>query len=180
MGMDKYDKRHIFNLAVFTLIGVCFFLIILTPKEQQPEYELCCDEPVEYVEPVKQPEPIISDWTLSIPDIDLLQQMEEIHTQGKEIPVPENNPGYLITNDHNIFIVGHNGTTFKRLNEIPRYIAIYQDNKPIAYALVKSEQPDNENISMKALLDYDGIVLMTCAGDYIDGHYTQRLILYYK
>lgn len=120
-----------------------------------------------------------SDFTLQIPQIGLTTQMTKITRHGPDLPVPENHPGYYSIHDYNLFIVGHNHTIFKRLNEIPKQILIWQNNQPKTYNLAKQETKPKEQISMDALLDYHGIVIMTCAGNYTNSGYSHRLILYY-
>ena len=174
--MTRYDKRKLIILTTIAFVGILLLIALSNKPTYTSDYvPISFDDEPTYFEPTPIP-----DWTLEIPEINFSQQMEEIHTIGKEIPVPDNNPGYLITNDHNTFIVGHNNTTFQRLKEIPHTINIYHDNQPQSYTLVKHETLNVADISMKRLLDFSGIVIMTCAGDYVDEHYTQRLIVYYK
>ena len=119
------------------------------------------------------------DWTLKIPEIDFTQQMTQITKQGKILPVPDDHPGYYLPNPSHIFIVGHNNSVFPRLKETPSYIQIYFDNSPRTYHLAEKETKLVEDISMDSLFKFNGVVIMTCSGNNIDGKYTHRLILYY-
>lgn len=185
--MWKNDRA---KLLFALLVGWTFIIgfIIFCPKETHPEYKDCCTEVDDEFKSIQvdqkglelEQKPNIADWTLSIPSIGLFEEMEEVKANGREIPVPDYKPGYFIENSQNIFIVGHNDTVFKRLKEIPETIYIYQDNQPIEHKLAKSESAKVENIKMRDLLNYNGIVIMTCNGEYVNGHYTERLILYYK
>lgn len=120
-----------------------------------------------------------NDYTLQIPQIGITTQMTEIVKIGSNLPVPENNPGYYSIHDYNLFIVGHNHTIFKRLDEKPNTIIIWQNGQPKTYYLVGQETKPKDQISMDTLLNYHGIVIMTCAGDYGSNGYTHRLLLYY-
>ena len=124
--------------------------------------------------------PNYPDWTLIIPEIDFNQQMTKIIKQGSTLPVPDNNPGYYSEVEGNLFIVGHNHSVFSRLSELPKEIQIYKKGIAVAYQLKDSRILPVGEISMNDLLNYHGVVIMTCAGDFIDGHYTHRLILYYQ
>ena len=119
------------------------------------------------------------DWTLSIPEIEFNQQMIQIYKQGQDLPVPDNQPGFYLPNDSHIFIVGHNTSTFSRLNEIPKQIGIWKNKEQQTYNLVASEIKPVEEISMEQIFQFRGVVLMTCAGQKVGNKYTHRLILYY-
>lgn len=184
-AMNNPKEKKLTDILLFFLTGIVIVSACGLALNRQGEiHEEFIQEPeptqIDQTEPEPEQEVKVQDWTLSIPSIGLFTPMEEIHTQGREIPVPENNPGYLIENQGNIFIVGHNGTVFKRLNEIPKSIFIYQNNQPQEHTLYNHEYAKVENIRMRDLLNFRGIVIMTCAGEYVDGHYTERLILYYK
>ena len=158
-------------LGIVLAIGSLFVLGVSPTTESQafPTIQEQNAEPVMY-----------NDYTLQIPSIGLTTQMEKIVRQGTSLPVPDNNPGYYSANNYNLFIVGHNHTIFKRLNEKPKAIIIWQNGEQKTYNLVAYENKPKEQISMERLLDFHGIVIMTCSGEYIDGGFTHRLLLYYQ
>lgn len=125
-------------------------------------------------------ESAIPDWTLSIPAIDFHQTMTEIHKQGSDLPVPDSNPGYYTRTDGNLFIVGHNISVFGRLKKLPSEIFIYHNDTPERYTLTNSQDLPIDQIDMNSLLTYPGVVMMTCSGDYQNGAWNKRLILFYN
>ena len=120
------------------------------------------------------------DWTLIIPEIDFTQQMTKITRQGSTLPVPDRQPGYYSENSYNLFIVGHNHSVFSRLPELPKEIQVYRRAIATSHQLKDYKTLPVENIDMAELLNYHGVVIMTCAGQEINGHYMHRLILYYQ
>lgn len=164
-------------LGAIVIVGICGIGVnkqgqVQEQFIQEPEPEATTLEP-------EQPFPT-PDWTLEIPSIGLKTQMVQTYAENKDIQVPDSVPGYFIDNSQNILILGHNSSIFSRLKEIPQSISIYHNNQPTTYNLQTYEDTPNENISMKSVLAYPGVVLMTCSGEYINGHYNKRLILYYK
>lgn len=155
----------LFALGIVLLIGdKTDSQITETPEQNYGTIELTENKP---------------DWTLSIPSIEFEQQMSQITKRGTELPVPDDHPGYYLTDESNIFIVGHNLTVFNRLSEIPEYIEIYRNSMAIRYDLDSYQTLPLEEINMDDLLSYKGVVLMTCAGESEGNTYSHRLILYY-
>lgn len=173
-------KKPISVLSVLTI----FLILLLLPFLFYPNTPYQPDTPTQS-ESEKQYEAVTStykrpDWTLSIPQIDFEQQMVSIQKQGRTLPVPESAPGFYSEHEGNLFIVGHNQSTFRRLNEAPKEIFIYQNNSPSRYLLTNSETASAKDINMESLLTFRGVILMTCAGELQDGNWTHRLILYYQ
>lgn len=172
------------NPILYLVLGFMGFVIFLAVIGETPDSQV--EQPTEWVQPAGQDYGTIKleetkpDWTLSIPEIDFEQQMLPIVRQGANLPVPDSNPGYYSETEGNLFIVGHNGSAFNRLAELPKKIYIYRNNSPNEYSLKNFETLPAYEINMDSLLEYQGIVVMTCAGEKLGGNYTYRLILYYS
>ena len=117
---------------------------------------------------------------LEIPEIGFGQEMVETYKIGKDIQVPESKPAYYSENQNNLFILGHNNSVFPKLIEKPSYIRIYNNDLPTTYYLQSSYLLPIAEISMHDILTYNGVVIMTCAGEKTTTSYTHRLILYYR
>lgn len=115
---------------------------------------------------------------LDIPEIGFSQEIIPTNMEGSEIKVPDTKPGYYSGGENNLFIVAHN-TTFNRLQELPNKIIIHKDNMDREYKLLKSELVEYDKLTKSQLLGFNGVVLLTCAGQPIDNTFTHRLILYY-
>ena len=172
------------NSLIYFVLGFMAFIIFLAGVGKASDYQ--AEQPTEWVEPAEQDYGTVGmaknypDWTLSIPEINFEQQMTQVIKQGRTLPVPDSNPGYYSETTGNLFIIGHSNSVFNRLSELPSKIYIYQNNSPHEYLLINSETTLVENIDMQSLLNYQGVVIMTCAGDKIGDAYSHRLILYYN
>ena len=168
--MEK--KQAIVWLVVIAV--ACGLFAFFTTRDYQPS-----TQPIDIV---TEGETFTSypDWTLEIPSIDFNQQMVQVTKRGTQIPVPDGQPGYYLPNAHHIFIVGHNQSVFNRLSEIPDEIKIWKNGEAQTYNLVNLELAKTEDISMEDLFKFNGVAIMTCAGEKVGDSYDHRLILYYQ
>ena len=128
----------------------------------------------------EQPKPTIEPgWVLDIPSIGLHQQMTQVIAEGRTLPVPDNNPGYYLSQSGNIFIIGHNSTVFTRLHEIPGELSIIIDGAKTTYHLDTYENTPKDNVDMHKVTTYRGVSVMTCSGERVGDTLSHRLILYY-
>lgn len=175
---------NLVKLGIAGLIALVGFSILAQPSDTQStpldEFTQEWQESSHDDYGTIQTTPTKPDWTLSIPEIDFEQQMTQVIRQGRTLPVPDSNPGYYSETAGNLFIMGHNNSVFNRLSELPSKIYIYQNNSPHEYSLINSETALVESIDMQSLLTYQGVVIMTCAGEKVGDTYSHRLILYYK
>lgn len=105
--------------------------------------------------------------------------MVEADKVGREISVPNDKPAYYQANPNNLLIMGHKQPVFGRLNEIPNYITVYRNSIPTTYHLDRKSIPLAETISSRELYQYEGVILMTCAGEQTATGFSHRLVLYY-
>lgn len=173
------DKLAITISGTVALLGLFAFISSQPTSKVEPEiaYDVIDIQPLDTQ--IAETYLTYSDWTLEIPEIDFNQQMTQITKQGRTLPVPDGQPGYYSENPSNLFIVGHNNSVFPRLSEIPSEIKIYHDGQPTYYHLVRNEVKEVSQIDMDYLLNYSGVVVMTCAGTQQGNNWSHRLILFY-
>ena len=117
--------------------------------------------------------------TLSIPDIGLNTDVAELYLTENGLETPDTIAGSYTKAENKTLLIGHSTTVFKNLDQVDLNDVI--DYGGQAYKVVAIDMIPKVDIEMNELLataNRDTIVLMTCAGELLDGgDATHRLII---
>ena len=116
---------------------------------------------------------------IEIHAIDLKSDVTMLEMKDHELTTPDDIVGGYTRAKNKTFLVGHSTGVFSRLNQLGVGEEIIYDL--VKYTVTKVEILEKSEISMNKLLlpaEKDTIVLMTCAGELLDGgDATHRLII---
>ena len=106
--------------------------------------------------------------------------VKTIKKQGKELEVPEQIVGAYSTHENKTLLIGHSSTAFSNLKDLQLGDKVTYNGKE--YTITDIVEKQKQDISMKEILkaeETDTLVLMTCAGEPVNGtnDYTHRLIV---
>ena len=116
---------------------------------------------------------------IEIPTVGIVSDVTMMEYAGRKLATPDNIVGAYSRNFNKTFLVGHSTGVFSNLSKVNVGDIIIYDL--VKYAVSKIELLEKSEISMEKLLaseENDTIVLMTCAGELLDGgDATHRLII---
>ena len=116
---------------------------------------------------------------LKIPAIGLVSDVTELAIENGELNTPDTIVGSYSRSHNKTLLIGHSTTVFENLKNVELNQEItYNDN---TYRVVAIDKMQKSDINMTKLLmgaNKDTIVIMTCAGELLDGgDATHRLII---
>lgn len=116
---------------------------------------------------------------LSIPAINLTSDVTQLTLNDHKLDTPNTIVGSYSESPNKTLLIGHSTTVFQNLREINLGDMIYYNGNN--YEVVSSDTLVKSEIDMTEILsksDLDTIVIMTCAGQLLDGgDATHRLIV---
>ena len=116
---------------------------------------------------------------VSIPAINLTSDVTNLELNGNKLDTPGTIVGSYSQAENKTLLIGHSTTVFRDLDKVKVGDEIDYDGK--VYKVLKSETLEKSEIDMRKLLkaaDEDTLVIMTCAGELLDGgDATHRLII---
>lgn len=151
-----------------TIVTLAFFAIAI------PSYLLGFSAFATTINPVNA--------TLKIPSIRLSSYVTPAKSSGNELETPNEHVASY-TNENKVFLFAHSTANFKNLDKIiiGDTISYLTDNSKNEYQVTKIETVSVDDILMSKLLkntEQPTLILMTCAGQKIDGQYQERLLIY--
>ena len=156
-------KRHLDLRYIFVGVYVLFFLIYivlgLQPAEAAVSYEVSAN--------------------LSIPSIGLNSDVTSLSLRDGHLDTPDTIVGSFSRAKNKTLLIGHSTTVFEHLDSVQIGDEIVYNDR--VYSVISREIQAKADISMARLLqaaDNEMLVLMTCAGELLDGgDATHRLII---
>ena len=154
----RFDPRIVFTGAFVILLAI-YIIVGLQPAEAVRSYPVSAE--------------------LSIPALGLKSDVTEIAPEGRTLPTPDAIVGSYSQAANKTLLIGHSTTAFERLAGAKLRDAVEYNGH--SYKISKIETRQKASIDMDKILasaDEDTIVLMTCAGQLLDGgDATHRLII---
>lgn len=144
----RFDFRRAFWVFYFTAL-VIYLIIGLAPAGAST--------------------PVISAG-LVIPSIHLASGVTDVPLVEHKLDTPDEIVGSYQPTDNKTFLIGHSTTAFKNLKNIQIGDYIYYSG--LKYQVVKTQLQAKSDVDMKAILadtDIKTVVMMTCAGELLDG-----------
>lgn len=119
------------------------------------------------------------DGGLEIPSIELVSGVTKLELKDRKLDTPDSIVGSYSQNVNKTFLIGHSTTVFKNLNQAKINDTIIYNNTE--YKITNMEVFRKSDIDMREILKAekeDTLVLMTCAGEIVNGtDATHRLIV---
>ena len=117
--------------------------------------------------------------TLNIPSIDLIADVTALELKNGKLDTPDTIVGSYSRHNNKTLLIGHSTTVFNRLNDVHLGDELEYNNS--VYHVVSIDLVSKPDISMTSLLKFekkDTLILMTCAGELLDGNdATHRLMI---
>lgn len=119
------------------------------------------------------------DENLSIPSISLETHVKKLELVDHKLETPNKIAGSFSQHQNKTLLIGHSTTVFQNLKNIQLGDDIYYNDN--IYRVISSEVFEKQDIDMERILSEaknDTLVIMTCAGELLDGgDATHRLIV---
>lgn len=116
---------------------------------------------------------------VSIPAINMFSEVTSLELEGRKLETPDYIVGSYSNAENKTLLIGHRSTIFNKLDEVMIGDSIWFNGQE--YIVSDSEIYEKANINMDQLLaseDENTLVVMTCAGKYLDASdATHRLIV---
>lgn len=116
---------------------------------------------------------------LIIPSIGLTSDVTTVTIEDGALPTPDTIVGSYSDKANKVFLFGHSGTVFEKLNEVQVGDKLFYSGKEyIITAYSMYAKPEIDTSQLLSSSKRDSIVLMTCAGEYYEnGDSSHRLIV---